>query len=339
MPRKYRIAWALVVCFVGTYYVWQTNAAANRFVWSDHLDGYYDSLARGFLNGHLYLDVEPRPELLALPDPWKFENRPLWLLDAVLYNRRYYLYHGAAPALLLFAPWRLITGHDLPQPAAVLLFSFGGFLLLTELFIAVVSARPSPPPLWLFVTCCFALGLTQSVPFLLLGSLVYEVPIASGFFFLSGGYLFLFRTFQAVGRRPAPAALAGVCFGLAVGCRPHLALAIVPAGSLLFVASRRSRTLTTLIAFGLPILLCVIAICAYNYTRFGNLLEFGLKYQLGDPSYLNIKLSPVNLWPGLYYLLACARISIRYFRCSGLRCDRPSTQSITSCRSDIFMNR
>jgi len=307
LPRKYRVAWSLVICVVAIYYVWQTNAAANRFVWSDHLDGYYDSLARGFLHGHLYMDVEPRPDLLALPDPWKFpDNVPYRLLDAVLYKRHYYLYHGATPALLLFAPWRLITRHDLPQPAAVLLLSLGGFLLLSELLIEVLSARASPPPLWLFVLFCFVLGLAPGVPFLLLGSLVYEVPIASGFFFLSGGYLFLFRAFQT--DRALSAALAGVCFGLAVGSRPHVAIAIVPALLLLFAvsraspASRRSR----LTAFVLPILLCGIAICAYNYARFGNVLEFGLRYQLGHPSYLNITLSPVNLLPGLYYMLACA---------------------------------
>jgi len=309
LPRKYRVAWALVICLVGTYYVWQTQAAANRFVWSDHLDGYYDLLGRGFLHGHLYMEVEPRPELLALPDPWKSpDNRPYRLLDAVLYNRHYYLYHGPTPALLLFAPWRLITRHDLPQPASVLLFSFGGFLLLSELLIAVLSARASPPPVWLFVLSCFSIGLAQCVPFLLLGSLMYEVAIASGFFFLSGGYLFLFRTFQAAGERPFSAALAGVCFGLAVGCRPHLAIAILPAFVLLLgpAALRWSRQLTSVIAFGVPILLCGIAICAYNYARFGNILEFGLRYQLGEPLYLNLKLSPANLLPGLYYLLLCA---------------------------------
>src|SRR3954463_1690713 len=115
LPRRYRAAWALVACLVATYYLWQTNAAINRFVWSDHLDGYYDLLARGFVKGHLYMDAEPRPELLALPDPLKYpDNVPYRLLDTVLYNRHYYLYHGPTPALLLYAPWRFITGHDMP---------------------------------------------------------------------------------------------------------------------------------------------------------------------------------------------------------------------------------
>ncbi|MDP9170292.1 MAG: hypothetical protein M3N54_06725 [Acidobacteriota bacterium] len=313
LPRKYRVAWALAACIVASYYLWQTNAAFNRFVWSDHLEGSYDLLARGFLRGHLYMDVEPRPELLALPDPWKFpDNTPYRLLDTVLYNRHYYLYHGPTAALLLYAPWRLITGHDMPQAVSVMLFSFGGFLLLSELLMAILAARASPPPLWLFVLFCFAVGLAQGCPFLLQESLMYQVAISSGFFFLSGGYLFLFRTFRASYGRPLSAALAGLCFGLAVGCRPHLALAILPASLLLLTkyarspAFRRPRQLASVIAFGIPILLCAIAICAYNYARFGSVFEFGLKYLLGDPSYADLGLSAVNLLPGLYYLLACA---------------------------------
>jgi hypothetical protein len=320
LPRQYRIAWALAACVVAAYFLWQTNAAVNRFVWSDHLDGYYDLLARGFLKGHLYMDVEPRPELLALPDPWKFpDNVPYRLLDAVLYKGHYYLYHAPAPALLLYAPWRLITGHDMPQAISVLFFSFGGFLALSELLIAILATRASPPPLWLFVLLCFAVGLAQGVPFLLQESLMYHVAIASGFFFLSVGFLFLFRTFEAPESRHMSAAIAGACFGLAVGCRPPLGLAIVPASILLLVIYarsppfRRRRTLATVLAFGAPILLCGIAFCAYNYARFGNVLEFGFKYQLGDPFYSDMSPSAVKLLPGLYYLLAVAPTASRVF--------------------------
>ena len=44
-----------------------------------------------------------------------------------LYKQRYYLYHGAAPALLLFAPWYLLTGHDLPENFAAFLLALGGY--------------------------------------------------------------------------------------------------------------------------------------------------------------------------------------------------------------------
>jgi hypothetical protein len=148
------------------------------------------------------------------------------------------------------------------------------------------------------------------VPFLLQGTLVYEVPIASGYFCLSAGYLFLFRTLA--GAKPRDAAICGLFLGLAVGCRPHLGLAIIPAAIVLILRTRRSRRFPRplarqcLIAFAMPVLACCLAVCAYNYARFGSPLEFGLKYQLGETVYNNITLSAGNLLPGLYYMLACA---------------------------------
>lgn len=61
-----------------------------------------------------------------------------------------------------------------------------------------------------------------------------------------------------------------------------------------------------LLAFALPVIACGLAITAYNYARFGNPLEFGLRYQLGAASYQNVRLSLVNVVPGLYYFLVCA---------------------------------
>src|SRR5256885_11759949 len=47
---------------------------------------------------------------LALANPWDpAVDDSLKMQDMALYNGRYYLYHGAGPALILFAPWRLVT--------------------------------------------------------------------------------------------------------------------------------------------------------------------------------------------------------------------------------------
>jgi hypothetical protein len=311
--KRYIACWAAVTLLIGTFYLTLLGTAFDRFVWSDHLDGYYDLLARSFVNGHLYLPVEPRPELLALKDPFEVPaNRPYRLLDAALYHNRYYLYHGAAPALFVFAPWRLLTRHDLPQGIAVFLFCLGGYLFLSLLLLDLLAYRGPPVPLWFFVLFCIALGLAQGVPFLLQLTLVYEVAIASGYFCLSAGFYFLFKTLTAAGSGVRWAVLCGLFLGLAIGCRPHLGLAIPPA--MLFIALRRGRPAPflsvflrrELFAFLLPVLVCGLALCTYNYVRFAAPLEFGLRYQLGEPVYMNVHLAIINIVPGLYYLLACA---------------------------------
>src|SRR5260370_42675508 len=101
VKMRYRIGWCVVVLAVASVYLWLTKSGWARFEWKGDLDGYYDLLGRAFISGHLQLPIEPRPELLALADPWDARsNLPYRVLDLALYNRHYYLYHGAAPALL-----------------------------------------------------------------------------------------------------------------------------------------------------------------------------------------------------------------------------------------------
>lgn len=320
---KDRIAWLAAFLIVGAFYFWIIGIGAepNRFAWNSGLDkyyglpspaiakgswdinGYYDLLGRAFVGGHLYLPIHPQPELLALPNPQDNRfNQPYKLLDVVLYQRRYYLYHGPTPALLLFAPWYLIARHDLPENFATFAFALGGYCFLSILFLRILAFLSRPVPTALKTLCLLALGIGQSVPFLLHRVKVYEVAIASGYFCLSAGFYFLFRSLTDVNRRMLWSILSGLAFGLAIGSRPHLGLAAACVFVLLLLKRFGRRDV---LAFVLPVVACCLAITAYNYARFGDPLEFGLRYQLADTPYQNIRLSIVNVVPGLYYLLLC----------------------------------
>ena len=329
---KDRAAWLIAFLSVGAFYFWiiGIGAESNRFAWKSGLEqyyglpspavakgswdinGYYDLLGRAFASGQLALPVKPQPELLALSDPQDNRfNGPYKLLDTVLYKRRYFLYHGPTPALLLFAPWYLLTRHDLPENFAAFLLSLGGYFFLSLLFLQILSFVSRPISTALLTLCLLALGIGQSVPFLLHRVKVYEVAIACGYCFVSAGFYFLFRWLTTSRRRPLWCALSGLSFGLAIGSRPQLGLAAI-CGFLLivFLPGAGARFLQRLarkdaLTFALPVILCCLAIAAYNYARFDNPLEFGLRYQLADTSYQNIRLSTVNVVPGLYYLLLC----------------------------------
>ena len=111
--------------------------------------------------------------------------------DMAFFHGRYYLYHGAGPAVLLFTPWLLLTGHDMPERFAMFVLCFGGFLFSSAVlmrWLALAGAKPSLPLLGLLV---LALGLCSSVPYLLNRVAVYEIAIAGGYFFVSGALLFL----------------------------------------------------------------------------------------------------------------------------------------------------
>jgi hypothetical protein len=266
------------------------------------VDGYYDLLGRAFAHGELRLPVDPAPELLALPDPWSDRiNRPYRLLDTVLYKGHYFLYHGATPALLLFTPWYLITRHDFPENFAAFLFSLGAYFFAAALFVRMTSSVSIRLPLWLYTLFLLALGLCQSVPFLLHRAKVYEVAISCGYFCLSSGFYFLFRLLGASGRPALWGMLAGLSFGLAMGCRPHLGVAAAAVFALLLITRFFRRPL---LAFTIPVILCGLALSAYNYARFDNPLEFGTHHLLGDDGYRQFQPSG-NVLPGLYYLLIC----------------------------------
>src|ERR1700733_1431459 len=186
---RYRVVWFVVFLAVASVYLWLAKSGWARFEWNRDLDGYYDLLGRAFIGGHLRLPIEPRPELLALADPWDPQlNKPYRVLDLALYNRHYYLYHGAAPALLFFAPWRLLTGHDLPESFAVFVLCLAGYLVLCELLMLVFATLPTRVPLWMFTLFLLTLAFGESVSNLPQRAMFYEIASASGFLFLSYGF-------------------------------------------------------------------------------------------------------------------------------------------------------
>ncbi len=309
LPTRYRVVWFVVVLAVASVYLWLTKSGWARFEWKGDLDGYYDLLGRAFIGGHLRLQVEPRPELLALADPWdpRF-NMPYRVLDLALYNRHYYLYQGAAPALIFFAPWRLLTGHDLPESFAVFVLCLAGYLVLCEFMMLVLATLPTRASLWMFTLFLLTLGLGQSVPYLLQRAMFYEIALASGFLFVSCGFFCLFKSFTSMQRKVAWLFVCGLCFGLAAGCRPHLILAAVPALVVVVWSGRSRRGFRALLsremgALAIPATICCLCIAGYNYARFSNPLEFGLRYLMANPEYQNIRPALVNIFPGLHYFL------------------------------------
>jgi hypothetical protein len=77
---------------VGCYYRWQARVATGQFEFGYDLHGFYNYLAQAFAHGHLYLPVEPSPQLLALADPYdpRVDNS-IRQQDFVLYRGKYYL--------------------------------------------------------------------------------------------------------------------------------------------------------------------------------------------------------------------------------------------------------
>jgi hypothetical protein len=294
---------ALVFVAVAFFHIalaWVCGPAGN---WHGQTSEYYQLLTDAFLAGQTNLLVQPSAQLLALPDPYDpAANAFLRLHDASLYHGKYYLYFGPTPAIVLFLPYKVLTGSHLPSRLAVALFCAAGFACSCALFFLLVKCEKWDCPRWLASAVVVSLGTAPGVFFLLTRPSFYEVAISAGYCFMMAGFLLAAHSLESDSPRAKSLLAAGLCFGLAVGCRPNFAL---PAILMVLLAAWRLRARKTrALAFVAPVVLCGVLLAAYNYARFQNPFEFGNRYQLADGvQNQGNPFALAKVIPAVYYLL------------------------------------
>ncbi|HTL69051.1 MAG TPA: hypothetical protein VL200_15405 [Lacunisphaera sp.] len=267
---------------------------------------YYNLLVDGFQEGHLYMKAAVDPGRLS-PD-LQVRLRSPYLMDASEFAGHYYLYFGVVPAILVLWPYAAITGHDLQQNAVVWLAVAAGFLVSLRLYAAARKRYFPDSPAWADGVAAALLAFATCTPSLLVAGGMYEIAIASGYACTAGLLACLFGALHS-GRPSRWLAAASLCFGLAVGCRPTcILLGPVLVAAALMCWRRESGPVCAAWRLGAAVLgpagVIGLGLMAYNYGRFGNVLEFGLRYQVnalqgtGKPL-ASAAFIPVNL--GWYY--------------------------------------
>jgi hypothetical protein len=223
MERLRKPGWYVLSCLIFLFYLWTATSSNRPFYLRDTSQEFYNQLTDSLAQGHVYLAAKPSPQLLALPDPYDpAANERFRLHDASLYQGRYYMYFGVAPAVTLL-PWRVLTGKRLSDDIAVTLFSMGGYVFSCLLLFLLLEASQMRVPWFLQGAAVLALGLGQVAPIVLRRPRVYEVALSAAYCFLLGGLYFLaLRVVRPNARRWLPA-LAAVLLGLATASRPHCA--------------------------------------------------------------------------------------------------------------------
>lgn len=284
------LALAAALLGVGWFYLWTVRPDGEPDAFSRGNRDYYNLLARGFLKGHLSLDVPADPYLATLKNPWDPAKRAgHGMHDASYFHGKYYIYFGVSPVLLLFLPIRLLSGYEIDQGMACVVFAWAG-LCASAWLVGSVRRRHFPrAPAWLLVLSVAALGLTNTMPPLLRRANLWEVPITCAYACFMVALCFLYESFHGK-RRHLWLALSSAAFGMAVGARPTylpgcvallvpLAFWIREAGGLRAWMAGRSW-ITALAAAILPIAAIGIGLAVYNYERFGSATEFGQTYQM-----------------------------------------------------------
>jgi hypothetical protein len=305
-PRFFRLAVTGVI-FGAVIWFYDWTVGAPRFFAGPQPD-YYNLLVDGFQHGSLAMSVTP--------DPWLgVDNTKArhYLLDASFYQGKYYLYFGVTPAVVLFWPWTLVTGHDLPEPVAALLLAAAAFALSVG-WLRTLQQRFFPQAGgWFWPMAILLLGVGTGYPVVLRRPLFYEIAILSGVVCSMGGLWCLTLAILRSGQSVRWLGLASLGAGLAAGSRPTLipgaVLAVGLVAAHLWWRDRGIRGAAggwrIILAAGLPLGVCGAGLAWYNWARFGNPLEFGLHYQLGSNGN-GFPFRPGSLWPNLqlYYFTA-----------------------------------
>ena len=268
-------------------------------------------LADSFLKGQTYLEAKPKPELLALENPYDPNfNDHYRMHDASLYKEKYYLYFSPVVSLLVIAPFRFISGYYLSETILTTIFACVGFLfscLVLNRIFRVAKVKPST--CYLFFSY-LALAMLTNMPFLIRRSAIYELCIVSAYAFLMVGFYFYLRALEKGKRGSVVLLMAGFLFALCIASRPNQ---IIIVAMLLFAFGLMRRwfykdsgdgIFVSLGLLILPIAFVIVAMGCYNYVRFDSFLEFGWKYQLSGIDTKNVPpLSIQRLGIGLYAYL------------------------------------
>lgn len=307
--------------FQGMHY----QEAFNHFVDCDQ----YALLADALLDGRTYLDLPVAPELLALDDPYNTQDRiaigsedvPIFW-DHAFYKGHYYCYFGVVPAVLVYIPFKLVTGMQLPTPWAI---GFLGVLAIiaASLLIRRIGLRyfANSATTLSLATCLIIMYMGSNVVYLCFIARFYSVPIMSSLFFtMLGLWFWMGASPDAPGGRAArkqalsiPHLVAGsACMALNLGCRPQFILACLLAFIVFFDEIFKSRKLFSGSGLGatvaaiVPFVVVFIPLLAYNHIRFGSLFDFGSNYNLTGFNMTNPEEQRLLLAASLYasYLFA-----------------------------------
>ncbi len=255
----------------------------------------YDELAQAILQGRTYIDNNDVPQsLIEMENPYDTAARSVqasqtgdsYRWDVAYFDGHYYVYFGIVPLLLMYLPFRVITGSPFPSAVGIMLFalifSVGVFRLLD--LICRKKFKSISVGIFLLtsltlINCCGAMFLVKRPDF-------YSVPIITSMAFVVWGIYLWLRGLEDSKSKALSFFLGSLFLALSVGCRPQSVLICFVALPLFlgyFFKDRhifKKEGIKELVILGVPFVVVASGIMYYNYIRFGSPFNFGSSYNL-----------------------------------------------------------
>ena len=282
----------------------------NHSLWNGEIPGHrnqYELMAENLLEGRLHFAYGDESALLALENPYdpaarKASGLPYhW--DHAYYDGQYYMYFGIVPVLLLFLPYRVLTGTALTTYCATQVFTAVFIVGVFALFYLLVRKFFPKLPLSVYLALSVAISV-MSIWYAAAEPALYCTAITAAMALEIWSLYFFVRGVWCVEKENKQLVFAGIGAALGAlvfGCRPPIALANLLVLPMLWVFLKQrkfSRKLLGKMALAaLPYVVVAVALMAYNYARFDNPFEFGQKYQLtvADQSQYSLRLDAETL--------------------------------------------
>lgn len=265
--------------------------------------------------------------------------------DYAYYEGKYYVYFGIVPELLLYFPYYLLTGRDLPNYLAVFLF-FAGFILSCAGLVYELMKRFFPKaPFYFWGVGVGMLTAGSAYFYLLLRPDLYHVPIAASCMFTAAGLWFYLAGLNGKKGRAFWYGAGSLCLALTAGCRPQFLLFAFLAVPLfweeVFVkralfSKEGAKNTAALLA---PYIAVAAGIMYYNHLRFGSPFDFGAAYSMTSNDMTHRGFNIERIFYGLWYFLfqpPRMEAAFPYLRSASVETDYLGKMVSESCFGGIF---
>jgi len=295
---KQRLCFAMLICsmlifnFLVSYsaYGFKDNELAAKCIkmYSHHMT---DAL----LKKQLHLPLEVPKALLSAERPYDNEYRlqkgmflnwnskSLDTLensipgDRTYYKGKFYSYFGMVPVIILFAPYKLITGNYLPSSMGAFLFASISTILLMLLWKQIAQNYLKTLPYFFFLIGVAALYACSLIPVVLAENRFHIIAQFSALAFVILGVMVLLQAKEKLSIKLL--IISSLSFAIAVACRPSALLWSILIPVMLW-DKRKELNVNKVFAIIIPYAIVGLILAWYNYVRFDSPFSFGDAYMI-----------------------------------------------------------
>lgn len=269
----------------------------------------YRLLTDSFIEGKFDVDIDVDTKLSQLSNPYDYSQRlkegVSFAFDTAYYKGKYYVYFGAAPVVLYYLPFKLLTGSYIKDSIVNLInFTILSVSIIFLLYKIIKDNFNKTPILFFGLLSIFAIDTCGALT-LLAEPLIYTVPILCALAYaLLGITLWTYSIKQDKTINSILAFLGSLAIGIAIASRPQFGLFAFFAFIIFFDQIKNIKHNIKPFVFAIiPFIIIGSLMMYYNYARFGSPFDLGANYNLtfNDMTKRGMKISRVG--DGLFFYL------------------------------------